>query len=269
MSLFQIFSLLGLLVTFNAPIANAAPQGPGIDAIEQFRKGKPKPPVVQNRFFLKSSRFEIAPVFGYVPNNPFARRFVFGTTIGYHFTEQLSAQAMINYSPDLGTQDLKGLTKTLVRIARTGTGDAEFQQPLDKVTLSFSAVAVWSPLYGKINLIGEKVVNFDFYMVGGFGLNVKSNYAAQFDNSVEGGEVKLLETGNDPGPGPVIGTGTNFFINQTMALKLDARFNFYLGDTPQYDPDVPPTGKRLYNNFVLATGVSFFFPRMKPRVYVY
>jgi hypothetical protein len=74
---------------------------------------------------------------------------------------------------------------------------------------------------------------------------------------------------NDPGPGPVLGTGANFFINQTMALKLDARFNFYVGDEPQYDPDAPAGGKRFYNNFVLAAGVSFFFPKMSRRAYVY
>lgn len=259
--------LMGLTLAF--PGAQAAPKGPGIEAIKQFRDGQAKIPVVQNRFFVKSNRFELAPVFGYVPNNPFARRFVGGIGFSYHFTEQISAQGFLSYSPDLGEADLKGLTKTLIRIARTGTGNSQFEQPLDKVTLSFAAVAVWTPLYGKINLIGEKVVNFDFYFVGGVALNVRTLYAAQYDDSGAEPGVNLEKKGVNPGPGPVIGTGANFFINQTMALKLDARFNFYVGDKPQYDPDDPVEGQRFYNNFVLAAGVSFFFPKMNRRAYIY
>jgi len=260
---------LGLLILGQSHTASAAPKGPGIDAITQFRKGKPKIPVVQNRFFVKSNRFEIAPMFGYVPNNPFARRFVGTVGFSYHFTEQISAQGVLSYSPDLGEQDLKGLTKTLIRIARSGTGNQNFQQPLDKVTLSFSAVAIWAPLYGKINLLGEKVVSFDFYLVGGVGLNVRTLYAAQYDDSDGQPGVLLESKGNKPGPGPVIGAGTNFFINQTVALKLDARFNFYVGDKPQYDPNDPVEGKRFYNNFVLGAGISFFFPKMPRRAYIY
>jgi outer membrane beta-barrel protein len=261
--------LIGL--TLVTPVASAAPKGPGIEAIKQFRDGNPKMPIVQNRFFVKGNRFEIAPVFGYVPNNPFARRFVGAIGFGYHFNEQISAQGFLSYSPDLGVQDLKGLTKTLINISRsTNEGGNQFQQPLDKVTLAFSAVAIWSPVYGTINLIGEKVVNFDLYFVGGVALNVRTVYAAKYQADEAGNfGVALDKVENSPGPGPVLGTGMNFFINQTMALKLDARFNFYVGDKPVYEVGEPADGKRFYNNFVVAAGISFFLPKMTRRSYIY
>jgi outer membrane beta-barrel protein len=275
MSILKHFFVVLLGLTLVSPFASAAPKGPGIDAIKQFRQGKPKLPVVQNRFFVKANRFELSPMFGYVPNNPFAQRFVGGIGFTYHFTENIAAQGMFTYSPDLGVQDLKGLTKTLLNIARTGSGGETFQQPLDKVTLSFSANVVWSPLYGKLNLIGETVVNFDFYFVAGFGLNVRTLYAATHEGVDEAGQIVigLDNRGAKPSPGPVVGTGMNFFLNQTMTFKLDARFNFYVGDKPQYqsgpcDRD-ECQGKRLYNNFILGTGVSFFFPKMKRRSYIY
>jgi len=243
----------------------AGPEGPGIEALEQFRKGRPAPPSVQNRFFLKSNRFELSPMLGYVPNNPFAQRFVGGVGAGYHFSESFALQGLFTYSPDLGVSDLKGLTETLIRIA-SSSGDSSFQQPLDKVTLSFSAAAVWAPLYGKINLIGETVLNFDLYFVGGVAMNSKSNYFARESES-EPGTVELIERDTEVKVGPQVGLGFNFFLNQSVAFKIDGRMNFYVDNAPQYSQDDEVTESRLYNNFVVAGGVSVFFPKMQERIY--
>ena len=252
-----------------APVAaEAADKGPGIDALREFRKGAPNKGVVQNRFFAKKERFELAPVLGLVPNNPFARRFVGGVLFGYHFNEQLSAQAVISYSPDLGEADLKGLTKTLVRIAQTSTQGANFQQPLDKITLATTLVACWAPFYGKINLIGETVLNFDLYGVAGLGLVAKANYFARYDADAPPGEVpvRIDPEGNEAQVGPVLGAGFNFFLNQTVALKIDLRSMLYVDKKPEYDATVPVDDSRLYNHMTATVGVSFFFPKMKPRM---
>ena len=66
---------------------------------------------------------------------------------------------------------------------------------------------------------------------------------------------------------PNIGFGFNFFLNQTMALKLDARSYFYIANEPQYNPNEPVETKRLYNNLVASVGLSFFIPEMKKRMY--
>jgi outer membrane beta-barrel protein len=257
---------LGLAALCAPAVADAAgPEGPGIDAIELFRSGRPARSPVQNRFFLKKNRFELSPMLGYVPNNPFAQRFVGGVGMGYHFTEAFAVQGLITYSPDLGTSDLKGLTTTLIRIAAS-SGDRNFQQPLDKITLAFSAAMVWAPLYGKINLLGEQVLNFDLYFVLGAGMNSKTNYYAREDTVAEG-EVALDKVGTGVTVGPNAGVGFNFFLSQSVALKLDGRMNFYVAEKPQYDQDAPSEGNRLYNNFVVAGGVSVFFPKMQERVY--
>ena len=66
---------------------------------------------------------------------------------------------------------------------------------------------------------------------------------------------------------PNIGIGFNFFLNQTMALKLDARSYFYIADEPVYEEGDTAESKRLYNNFVASVGLSFFVPEMKKRMY--
>ena len=77
----------------------------------------------------------------------------------------------------------------------------------------------------------------------------------------------LEKVGNEVKLAPSIGFGLNIFVNQTVALKLDTRFNFYVDNVPQYNEDVPVDGQRLYNVFVASGGVSFFFPNMKRRVF--
>lgn len=272
-----MLSSLFLLTAFLG-VTPAVAASPGIEAIREFRSGTTShPDSIENRFFLKENRFEIAPAFGYVPNNPFARRFVGGAIVAYHFSEELAAEANISYSPDLGAGDLKGLTKTLVQIAQTGTGDANFQQPLEKVTLAANFGARWAPIYGKINLVGETVLNFDFYGVGAIGFASKANHYAcapngPTDANCAGDPAAIVVdhyVGSEVEITPVIGIGLNVFFTQSIALKLDVRDMFWVDGLPDYDPNdnEPVQGSRLYSNLVTSVGVSVFFPKMKPRLY--
>lgn len=269
-------SILGVLAAVSPSDAEAA-ESPGLEAISDFREGKDTRQAVANRFFLKQQRFEISPMIGYVPNNPFARRIVGGLGLGYHLTETLSAQAVVGFSPDAGEGDLKGLTGVLLDRAYAADQDnaQSFQQPLDKVQLQASFGVAWAPVYGKINLVGETVLNFDFYGAAGIGMVSKQNYAAVYDTAATpdqqlAGDIVLLQTlDSEVKVAPSIGVGANFFLNQFMAFKIDARSSFYVDNKPQYDPDIPQPEQRLYNNFVASGGLAFFFPKMKPRLYVY
>ncbi|MBX2801368.1 MAG: outer membrane beta-barrel domain-containing protein [Myxococcales bacterium] len=257
-------ALLGAL----APTTSAW-ASPGLEAIDQFREGRQAKAAVENRFFKKEGRIEIAPVFGYVPNNPFARRYVGGAVLGYHFSETISTQVQVLYSPDLGENDLKNLTSVLLERANTADGGAAFQQPLDKVALGATLGVAWAPVYGKINLVGETVLNFDFYLFAGVGMVSKNNYVATYDetNAATGDIVLLTGQGNEVRVGPYLGVGQNYFLNQTLALKLDFRTALYLDQRPQYDPNVEVTQQRVYNNFVAGAGLGLYFPKMKPRMY--
>lgn len=267
-------ALAALLLCGLAPQRAHASDSPGLDALDAHRQGKSPLKAVENRYFLKDDRFEVAPGFGYVPNNPMARRYTGQITLGYHFAETISAQAQIGFSPDLGENDLKGLVDVLLQRAHDAStsNSAQFQQPLDKVVLGANFGAAWAPLYGKINLFGETVLNFDFYGFAGVGMVSKQNYNAVYDEGVDitvpgANVVKLDQLGNEVKVGPAIGVGQNYFINQTIALKLDIRSSMYVDQKPQYDPAVPPDGSRLYNNLTASFGVGFFFPKMKPRLY--
>lgn len=269
--------LAGMLV---AP-APAQAQSPGLDAKEAFRRGpQPRPPVT-NRFFRKEGRLEIAPMFGYVPNNQFARRFVGAADIGYHFSDTWSAHVQVQYAPDLGENDLKDLAGILLQDAETSNpcnqdptdpncSGRSFEQPLDKVVLGAAVGVAWAPVYGKINLVGETVLNFDFYVFLGAGMVSKNTYAATFeDNPQNPGDVIDLGTPvANVAVAPYVGIGQNYFLNQMVALKLDLRTALYIDEGPDYDTtDGESPGTRIYNNLVAGVGISLFFPKMKPRLY--
>ncbi len=270
-------ALLGLAWT----PSSASAQSPGLEAVEAFKEGRAPRPAVENRFFRKEGRLEISPMFGYVPNNPFARRFVGAATLGYHFSEAWSVQVNVQYSPDLEENDLKDLTSILLQRAQdqsacnqpnatANCGSEDFRQPLDKVVLGASLGVAWAPVYGKINLVGETVLNFDFYLFGGVGMVSKNDYAATYDDSNLANDPNDVVSLNEPISsvlvGPYVGLGQNYFVNQTIAIKLDLRMAFYVDDAPRYDPDAE-VNQRLYNNLVAGVGVALFFPKMKPRLY--
>jgi outer membrane beta-barrel protein len=261
-----LLALLGFLL---APVRAEAGAPPAEEALKELESGRKTYNAVVNRFFLKTSRVEVTPLVGYVPNNPFARRYIGGAFVGYHFSEQLAAEGAFMYAPDLGEADLKPLTNTLVEIAHSGSGSAGFQQPIDKMILGATFAARWAPVYGKINLIGERVLNFDFYGIAGLGMLSIKKYYAQYDEAApEGLPPTVLVPAETKAVVPVnLGVGFNFFLSSSIALKLDARSYLYLDKQPQYDPDVPVTESRLYNNFVASAGLSIFFPKMKPRLY--
>jgi len=273
MTLPRILIAVAATVLGSTSISSTAQAAPADQAIEIFRNGPERKDVVQNRFFLKTGRFELAPMGGMVPNDPMVKRYLGGLQVAYHFSETFAAGAQFVYSPDLGVNDLKGLTTTLVQIASgsSSAGGFEFQQPVDKLILGTTFSAQWAPVYGKINILGETVLNFDLYGQAGLGMLSISKQYAQYDRdqgAQTGLPVSLSNSGNAVRVPFSAGFGLNVFINQTMAFKIDARSLMYVDLAPDYtrDDGLKPEESRLYSAFAVTTGFGFYFPKMKPRL---
>ncbi len=256
--------LLGLLAALNPRPAEAHP---ATQALDDLQGKKAQLSVIQNKFFLKANRFEITPALGYIPNNDLVSVPVAGMFLAYHFSESFAAEGSLLYGSDLQLNGLKGLAKTLLQIGRDAPG---FQQPIDRPSLAGVFDARFAPVYGKINLIGEGVINFDFYGTAGLGLIVVQHEEATNDSTGN----PQLNAGTPPQTANLainLGVGFDFFLTQSIALKLDARSLLYVGLEPNYgnlDAQGQPValGNRLYNAFITTGGVAIFIPRMKPRL---
>lgn len=269
---------LGLLgLSAAAPEAQAAETNPAKVALEERLSKKEEKNVIQNKFFLKANRFEIAPSLGVVPNNSFVSNYYGGALLAYHFSETLAAEGAFLYAPNTGEAGVKGLTKTLVQIAYDSNPETTFKQPLDRLQLGALFAARWAPVYGKINLIGEGVLNFDLYGTAGVGLLlVTKDYASVSEEYASGASEDPVQLESAPVtegyPAFNVGVGMDFFLTQSIALKIDARSALYVADEPDYGNKLPngdpaPLEKRLYNTFLTTAGVSVYVPRMKPRMF--
>lgn len=279
----KIASLAAVLTLSLAAVLTPSPAAastghPSKDALQELQ-GKTTPKnVIQNRFFLKQNRFEVAPMVGYVPNNAFVTSPTTGAFLAYHFNESIAAEGAFIYAPNTGDAGIKNLTHTLIAIAYEGNNDTGFQQPLDRVQLGAIFDARWSPVYGKINLIGEGVLNFDWYGTAGLGLLMVTKDAAtvnqEWVQGIEGADPATSGVGAETNPNVALnlGIGFDFFLSQAVALKLDTRSLLYVAEEADYgnvlaDGTPEPLENRLYNTFVTSVGVSIFVPKMKPRIY--
>lgn len=260
-----------------APAPALADDHPATTALEELKGKKEVKNVIQNKFFVKTNRFEIAPMVGYVPNNAFVSVPLGGAYLAYHFSEGFAVEGGVLYAPNTGDAGVKNLTKTLVAIAYEGNSETNFQQPLDRLQLGAVFDARWAPVYGKINLIGEGVLNFDFYGTAGLGLLLitKDSAAVNRDYASGASDNPVALNPNPPTVSNVavnLGVGFDFFLSQTIALKLDARSMLYVAKEPDYKNELQngepePLDNRLYNTFVTTAGISIFVPKMKPRIY--
>jgi outer membrane beta-barrel protein len=264
-------TLLGALASPDARAESGEADHAATQALEAFNGAAEDKNVIQNKFFIKQNRFEIAPSLGIMPNNAFVTNVYGGAVLAYHFSETFAAEGTLLYAPNTGAAGVKGLTKTLVDIAAQG-GTTNFQQPLDRLQLGAIFSARWSPVYGKINVIGETVANFDLYGTGGLGLLLITNdYATvnpNFDPADPTSTNFNLEENPSTQANPALnlGIGMDFFISQSIAFKLDVRSTPYFGTEPDYG-DGEELESRLYTPVLATAGVSIFVPKMKPRQY--
>jgi outer membrane beta-barrel protein len=165
-----------------------------------------------------------------------------------------------------------------VAIAKESNPDTTFRQPLDRLQLGAIFSARISPVYGKINLIGEGVLNFDVYGTAGIGLMlITKDYASPNpDWNAEDPESSPIIVEASPStvanPALNLGVGMDFFLTQSLALKIDARSAFYIAEEPDYgnklaNGDPAPLENQLYSTFLTTAGLSIYIPRMKPRMF--
>jgi outer membrane beta-barrel protein len=199
------------------------------------------PPVTGN-LFVKAHRFEITPTFGVSLDDAFFQKYAFGLKLTYHLVESFSlgvhgayhlstVGGAVNVCDDSGcgkpTMDTLGVKKLPGRL----------------IGLAGLDIA-WSPIYGKVNVIAEKVLHFDISIIVGidaifYQQPENENDATPKLNPTVGGHLALCE---------------RFFITPSITLRVELRDYLYsskigtLGDATS----------KIENQLMLELGVSFF-----------
>ncbi len=181
---------------------------------------------VSGRFFTKAGRFEISlgPSLSFIDG--FYNKYFGAAHLGFHFSEKVSAEVRVagGYSQPAGW---------VVRCAE-GTCNAPDASQLTTApgNIPFLAAASlsYAPLYGKLNLLAERVLHFDAY--------------------VSVGPAFLLTTSG--GYGAVVSVGQRYMLNRFIAVRLEVSDFAYFGGAIGEE--------RLQQQFMFDLGVSFFLP---------
>lgn len=190
--------------------------------------------VVQNRVYTKKSKIEFHPFGGMMSADPFLDVYAFGGLLGYHFSEYLSVNA-------LGWKHIVSNSSALDRLESDITTGAPTTANLNRPQWFLGGEIQYSPIYGKLSLLGSAILYYDFHLLAGAGLTGTQN-----------GQYVT----------PFIGIGQQIYLTQWAALRLDYRHMYYKEEVVER---VRPStlgsviGKKSVWTSALSLGVSFLF----------
>jgi outer membrane beta-barrel protein len=189
--------------------------------------------VVQNRMYSTSHKFEFGIFGASLSGDPFLTSKSLGVSLGYHFTEYL------------------GLFGNYWTTFTTGSSAEDFLEQSQHIAANTNmprnykgGEVMWSPVYGKLSLLGEIIIHYDMHVLGGLGMTGNET-ANQF--TISGG------------------IGQQVYVNRWMSIRFDYRLMRFDEDLVGKDPNKPASfGKVLLTrtNYtdVFALGLDFLLP---------
>lgn len=201
---------------------------------------------IQRKNFLKLGRLEFSPHAATVVNDPFLNRYIVGAGLGYHLTEVFAIEASFDFAPDLGDGDWKPLTHQLVE-------ENSVSPDISKLTLFGALTFQYSPIYGKVAVVGNKIILFDIY--GAFGMGAtRTRDDLEALQATE--DPRAQATENQVHPTTNLGGGLRIIFGENIAARLEGRSLIYI-------ETVNATTLEMKNNFIVQASAAFFFPNLR------
>jgi outer membrane beta-barrel protein len=215
-------------------------------------EGKIRP--VSGQLYRKAGRLELTPTFGLSLNDAFYTKYFGGLKATWHFTEFLSLAGSFQAGGASATDS------SVVCPAGQGcqpAGTAELYQVPGRITMLAGVEGAWAPVYGKLNVLAEKVIHFDLALLAG--VDLVSHQQVQATAAAEA----LVAAGRKPPTenaiGGHVGLGVRLFFHEAVALRVDFKDYVYAVEVPNWQED----GKArtdVQNQIFTEIGVSVFFP---------
>ncbi len=180
---------------------------------------------VSRKTFLKTGRFELTPSMMMTVNDPFYRTFAVGGRVAWHLNEAFALEIGGAYVPPFFVQELEPVDLVREKLTLINA---------DNDVVGFADLGVtFSPLYGKVALLGDGIIHFDGFVSAGVG--------ATFDNGAD-----LLH------PTMNVGIGGRIFLNRWLVIRADVKDYVY----PQEKNAVSTLQSLLF----VGLGLGFYFP---------
>ena len=117
-----------------------------------------------------------------------------------------------------------------------------------------SLEAAWAPIYGKLNVLAERVAHFDLALLAGVDLVGHDEVLSRADAISRG-----LKPGAASALGGHVGLGARLFLGDALALRLEFKDLVYRVNVPnRAGSDQGATD--VQNQLFTEIGLSVFFP---------
>ncbi len=239
---------LRALVVAAALVAAALPRAARASKADAF-EGKVQP--VSGQLYQKAGRLEVTPTFDLSLNDAFFTKYFGGVKVGYHLSEFLSIHGQLAGGTAVRTGS------AVVCPVNSGCGPAsavQLSQVPGKLKMLVGGEIAFSPVYGKLNVFGEKVAHFDFSILGGADWISYSKVLDATEANATGGAAPTATT-----LGGHLGLGARLFVSQAVAVRLEVKDYLYSVAIPNWVENGKPHHD-LQNQIFTELGLSVFFP---------
>jgi len=166
--------------------------------------------VVQRRSYVKDGKIDLTLNTGIIPNDDFLVYYLTGLRVGYHFAESFSVEGSFNYAVD----SLSGLSDYLRNQSSIGLKDAQIRE---FIKFFYNVSVLWSPVYGKISVLGQKLAHFNMYTGLGIGMMHTEGY--------ESPENPDAQPQTKPSANAIL--GFRWHLTDMLSLRTEYRHFFF------------------------------------------
>jgi len=202
---------------------------------------------ISGQLYGKGGRFELEPLAALSVDDAFYAKYFGGVRAGWHFSDFWSVAVTFQGGASQPTSSTSLCTAS--QGCKAATPEQLWQVPGDIRWLG-GAEVLFSPVYGKVNVLASAVLHLDFSLIAGvdFIESQKVLSAAQ--------AAQVASSGGTPGnvgaPGMHLGLGTHIFFASFAAVTLELKDYLYFTDIGNLNAN------KLQNQIFVELGVSFF-----------
>lgn len=208
------------------------PRDVEVDAVKEAywnRSSEGDLEVVQNRVYVKKNHLTLLASVGTAGTDPFLSVKTLQGALGYHFSESFGVSAIYRKYLVSSSSYLSELESGLV------TGSPSTANT-NKPNAFYGGEIEYSPFYGKISISGTSIVHYDAHFLLGLGVT-----------DTESGKYLT----------PSIGFGPQFYLSNSLALRLDYRLAVYKETIPEKVLlSRPIAGERTNYSHQVAVGLE-------------
>lgn len=241
-----IFAVATMAVTSTAVAESSSLD----EELEEYWETEREMPVIQNRLFEREQRVTAGLFAGMITSEPFFHYYPVGANAGYYFRNDLGVELSGAF---MGTTDYENpgfLTQDdeLMEFLREEQEDAfdAATDTADRFMWRANAVALWSPFYGKLAALQQKLIHFDINFAAGLGALGVQRPTVDRENI----EETVI-------PEMVLGLGAHFYVHNNIAVRFDGRG--YLHQGAELPTNQGSFFGRLNFPMEFQLGVSYLF----------